>query len=134
MPAPGGHRAAAVVVVALAGKHIAREVFVIEFEPVVDNNDPHTAAVVTRFPHALHIGILTGVGTVLPRIVDVPLIAQQRVTEVDDAPIIDPAWAGIKMAEVLVDLRASFGIGVCRKSIYAAAPGWEQDKAIELKN
>ncbi len=62
------------------------------------------------------------------------ILTQQKVTEIDNVPIIDPVWAGIKMAEVLVDLKSSFALGVCRNSIYAAAPGWEQDKPIEFQN
>lgn len=62
------------------------------------------------------------------------ILTQQNVTEIDNVPIIDPVWAGIKMAEVLVDLKSSFGLGVCRNSIYAAAPGWDEEKAIEFQN
>lgn len=62
------------------------------------------------------------------------ILTQKKVTKLDDVPIIDPVWAGIKMLEVLVDLKSTFGVGVCRKSIYAAAPGWEQDKPIEVEN
>jgi len=62
------------------------------------------------------------------------ILTQEKITELDGVPIIDPVWAGIKMLEVLVDLKATFGVGVCRNSIYASAPGWEQDKAIDFQN
>ena len=60
------------------------------------------------------------------------MLTSQKVFEIDEVPIIDPVYAGIKMAEVLVDLKKTYGIGVCRASIYAAAAGWEKEKPIKF--
>jgi len=56
-----------------------------------------------------------------------------KIYEIDGVPVIDPVWAGVKMAEVMVDLRKSYGIGVCRASIYRAYPEWEKEIRIDLK-
>jgi len=60
------------------------------------------------------------------------LLTAQKVFEVDKVPIVDPVFAGIKMAETLVDLKQRFGIGVCRSSIYTAPEGWEKKIPIEF--
>lgn len=60
------------------------------------------------------------------------LLTHRKKHMIDNVPIIDPVWAGIKMVEVLVDLKASYGIGVCRLSMYAAAPGWDREIPIDL--
>ena len=59
------------------------------------------------------------------------ILTHRRVHEIGGVPVIDPVWAGIKMAEVLVDLKEAYGIGVCRKSIYAAPPDWEKEIPIK---
>lgn len=61
------------------------------------------------------------------------ILTAQKVFEVDKVPIVDPVFAGIKMAEMLVDLKKAFGIGVCRASIYAAPAGWEKQIPIEFQ-
>lgn len=60
------------------------------------------------------------------------ILTRQKVHSIDMVPLIDPVWAGIKMAEVLVDLKKAYGVGVCRKSIYAAPVNWEREIPIEL--
>jgi len=55
------------------------------------------------------------------------ILTHCQIYEIDGVPLIDPVWAGIKMAETLVDLKDSFGVGVCRRSIYAAPVNWESD-------
>lgn len=60
------------------------------------------------------------------------ILTNRKVYEVDGLPLIDPVWAGVKMAEVLVDLKRAYGVGVCRKSIYSASVNWEKEIPIEL--
>ena len=60
------------------------------------------------------------------------ILTNRKVYEVDGLPLIDPVWAGVKMAEVLVDLKRAYGVGVCRKSIYSASVSWEKEIPIEL--
>jgi Asp/Glu/hydantoin racemase len=60
------------------------------------------------------------------------ILTHQGIHKIGGLPLIDPVWAGIKMAEVLVDLNKAYGIGICRSSIYAAAPDWEKEIPIEL--
>jgi hypothetical protein len=50
----------------------------------------------------------------------------------DGVFIIDPVWAGIKMAEVLVNLRRSYGIEVCRSSGYGICADWDRDIPLSL--
>jgi len=59
------------------------------------------------------------------------ILTYQGVYEVDGVPIIDPVWAGIKMAEVLVDLKMAYGVGVCRASVYSPFVNWEKTIPIE---
>ena len=60
------------------------------------------------------------------------ILTHQKVHNIDSVPVLDPVWAGIKMAEVLVDLKKAYGVGVCRASIYSAPPDWEKEIPIEL--
>lgn len=60
------------------------------------------------------------------------ILTHQKVHDIDGVPLIDPLWAGIKMAEVLVDLKKTYGVGVCRASIYSAPLNWEKEISIEL--
>jgi len=60
------------------------------------------------------------------------ILTHQKVHDIDGVPLIDPLWAGIKMAEVLVDLKKTYGVGVCRASIYSAPLNWEKEIPIEL--
>ncbi|MFH0813071.1 MAG: aspartate/glutamate racemase family protein, partial [Pseudomonadota bacterium] len=55
------------------------------------------------------------------------LLTANKVHSFDGVPVIDPVWAGIKMAEVLVDVRRNYGIEVCRSSVYGACPDWEKE-------
>ncbi|MFC2046800.1 aspartate/glutamate racemase family protein [Chloroflexota bacterium] len=57
-------------------------------------------------------------------------LTAQNVYEIEKAPIIDPVWAGIKMAEVLVDLKKSYGVVVSRAGIYSAPIQWEKEMPI----
>jgi len=59
------------------------------------------------------------------------ILTHQGVHNIDGVPLIDPVWAGIKMAEVLVDLKKAYGVGVCRASIYSAPSDWEKEIPIE---
>ncbi len=60
------------------------------------------------------------------------LCTQEKVYEIDGVPIVDPVFAGIKMAENMVDMKKMFGIGVCRRSIYSAPEGWEKQIPIYM--
>lgn len=55
------------------------------------------------------------------------LLTAQNVYEIEKVPVIDPVWAGIKMAEVLVDLKQTCGLGVCRLGYYAAPIDWDKE-------
>ena len=56
------------------------------------------------------------------------VLTMQGVYKVDGAPIIDVIAAEIKMAEIMVDLKRAYGIGVCKASIYYPPPaGWERE-------
>lgn len=59
------------------------------------------------------------------------ILTHQRIHQIENVPLIDPIWAGIKMAEILVDLKQTYGTGVCRASIYSSAPDWEKEIPIE---
>jgi len=61
------------------------------------------------------------------------ILTHQKVHHIEGVPLIDPEWAGIKMAEVLVDLKRAYGIGVCRASIYAAPPDWEKEIPVDFR-
>jgi len=61
------------------------------------------------------------------------ILTTQKLFEVEKVPIIDPVFAGVKMAETLVDLKNAFGIGVCRASIFKPPPaGWEKQVPLEF--
>ena len=60
------------------------------------------------------------------------ILTANKVHEIEKIPVIDPVWAGIKMAEVLVDLKQTYGTGVCRSGIYSAAAGWEKEIPISF--
>jgi Asp/Glu/hydantoin racemase len=55
------------------------------------------------------------------------LLTMNNIHSFEGVPIIDPVWAGIKMAEVLVDARRTYGIEVCRSSVYGTFPDWEKE-------
>lgn len=55
------------------------------------------------------------------------LLTLSKVHAVDSIPVIDPVWAGIKMAEALTDVRRNYGIGVSRASVYGTCPDWEKE-------
>ena len=55
------------------------------------------------------------------------MLTSQGVYEIDGVPLVDPVWAALKMAEVLVDLKKAYGMGVCRSTIYSAAANWEKE-------
>lgn len=61
------------------------------------------------------------------------MFTSQKVFEIENVPLVDGVTAAIKMAEVLVDLKKTYGIGVCRTSIYAAAPNWEREIPINYQ-
>ncbi len=50
------------------------------------------------------------------------LLTVNQVHEIDGTPLVDPVWAGIKMAEVFADMQRDFGVRVCRSSIYGTCP------------
>ena len=58
------------------------------------------------------------------------ILTSQKIRNIKDVPVIDPVWAGIKMAEIFVDLKKSYNLGVCRKSIYSVPRGWEREITI----
>ena len=59
------------------------------------------------------------------------LLTANKVHSFEGVPVIDPVWAGIKMAEVLVDVHRKYGIEVCRSSVYGTCPDWE--KALTIR-
>ena len=59
------------------------------------------------------------------------LLTLQKIHSIEGVPVIDPVYAGIKMAEVMVDLQRSYGVGVCRSSIYNTCPDWEKEIPIK---
>lgn len=60
------------------------------------------------------------------------LLTNQGINIIEDAPLVDPVMAGIKMAEILVDFQRIFGMGVCRRTIYSAYPDWEKEIPIKI--
>jgi allantoin racemase len=64
-------------------------------------------------------------------IVTSALVNMKEIREVEGAPVIDILAATIKMAEVLLDLKKAYEIGVCRKSSYLPpSPGWDKNLPI----
>lgn len=55
------------------------------------------------------------------------LLTMKNIHDVDGVPIVDPVWAGIKMAEILVDLKRAYGIGASRSTVYKACPDWDKE-------
>lgn len=60
------------------------------------------------------------------------MFTAHKVFEIEGVPVVDGVIAAVKMAEVLVDLKKTYGMGVCRKTIYAAAPNWEKEIPIKF--
>jgi len=60
------------------------------------------------------------------------LLTLKNIHTIESVPIVDPVWAGIKMAEVMVDVRRTYGIEACRRSLFNTCPGWEQAMPREL--
>ena len=61
-------------------------------------------------------------------IVTSALLSMKEVHEVEGVPVIDIMAATLKMAELLLDLKKAYGIGVCRKSSYRSpSPGWDKN-------
>jgi len=57
-------------------------------------------------------------------IVTSALLSMKEVHEVEGVPVVDILAATLKMAEVLLDMKKAYGIGVCRKSSYRSpSPG-----------
>lgn len=60
-------------------------------------------------------------------------LTYQKVHEIEGVPVLDPAYTAIKMAELLGDLKVTYGVGVCRTGGYAfPKPGWEKEIPIEV--
>lgn len=55
------------------------------------------------------------------------LLTMQKIYTVDAVPVVDPVWAGIKLAEVMVDLRRAHGIEACRRSHFNTYPNWRAE-------
>ena len=60
------------------------------------------------------------------------VLTMHGVYEVEGAPVIDIMVAGIKVAEILVDLHRAFGTKVCKATIYHNPPGWEEERPIAV--
>lgn len=61
------------------------------------------------------------------------MLKLQGLYEVEGAPVVDELSAAIKLAEIMVDLKRTYGTVVCKRTIYKApAPGWEQQIPIEV--
>ncbi len=54
------------------------------------------------------------------------ICAYTKMYEIEGIPILDPVACAIKMAEVLVDMRRSFGLTTSREGLYSTRPGWEE--------
>lgn len=55
------------------------------------------------------------------------LLTLSKIHSVEGIPVIDPVWAGIKMAEALTDVHRNYGIEVSRVSVYGTCPDWEKE-------
>jgi len=53
------------------------------------------------------------------------LLTLQKIHSIEGVPVVDPVWAGIKMAEVMVDVRRTYSIEPCRSSVFNTFPGWD---------
>lgn len=61
-------------------------------------------------------------------IVTSAFLSMKEVHEIEGVPVIDIMAATLKMAEVLLDLKKAYGMGVCRKSSYISpSPGWDKN-------
>ena len=76
-----------------------------------------------RFRQAARALIRDGADVIIPG--EAPLnvlLALNKLNRVDDCPVIDSIGATIKMAETLVDLRRTTGLGRSRKGYFASRP------------
>lgn len=55
------------------------------------------------------------------------IFTAQKIYEIEGVPLVNGVVAALKMAEVMVDLRETYGTNVCKKGIYAAAANWEKE-------
>jgi len=55
------------------------------------------------------------------------IFTAQSIYEIEGVPLVNGVVAAVKMAEVMADLRRTYGTNVCRRSIYAAAANWEKE-------
>lgn len=55
------------------------------------------------------------------------LLTLRKIHSIDGVPIVDPVWAGIKMAELMVDVQRLYGIEACRRSHFNTYPHWRKE-------
>jgi Asp/Glu/hydantoin racemase len=60
------------------------------------------------------------------------IFTAREIYEIENVPLVNGVVAAVKIAEVMVDLRNAYGTEVCRKSVYAAAPDWENEIPIKF--
>ncbi len=61
------------------------------------------------------------------------LLTTRGIWKVENTPIVDIVVAEIKMAEIMVDLKRSFGITQCKTTIYHSPPAdWEKEVPIQI--
>ena len=87
--------------------------------PAFENPKP----LIERFEKAARAMIADGADAIIPG--EAPLcvlLAHNRITRVDDVPIVDALAAGIKMIEMLVDLKQTLNISVNRRGYYYSRP------------
>jgi allantoin racemase len=62
------------------------------------------------------------------------LLTVNGVHHVDGIPLIDTIAAELKMAEIMVDLKRSYGISPCKSTVYKAPPpDWEQEVPMKME-
>lgn len=79
--------------------------------------------VVDAFQRAVRALAVEGVDVVIPgEAVLGVLLARERVQRVDEVPVVDTVATAVKMAEALVELQRSSGMGITRRGYFYAKP------------
>jgi Asp/Glu/hydantoin racemase len=97
-----------------------------QFNDVLAGFD-NPAPLIERFEEAARALIRDGADVIIPG--EAPLcvlLAKNKVSRVDDAPVIDALGANIKMAEALVDLKRICGVSTSRRGYYMERPPRER--------
>jgi allantoin racemase len=86
---------------------------------------------IDRFRIAARKMIAAGADVIIPG--EIPLnvlLASEGISRIDDVPLIDSLGVTLKMAEMMVDLKASTGLSPSRRGWEHAAPAPERVKAV----